>query len=85
MDDDEATITVLEGVVLASNNQGELRIAPGESAQASKGQAPQKRVVVKPRDLVQWGLLLPAGHVDGSGRGRASPAMDKAAELCRER
>jgi tetratricopeptide (TPR) repeat protein len=76
--DDEATITVLEGVVLASNNQGELRITPGESAQASKGQAPQKRVVVKPRDLVQWGLYYPSVF-STAAVAAASPAMSEAA------
>ena len=78
VDDDEATITVLEGVVLASNNQGELRITPGESAQASKGQAPQKRVIVKPRDLVQWGLYYPP-VLSTTAVAAASPAMSEAA------
>ena len=76
--DDEATITVLEGVVLASNNQGELRITPGESAQASKGQAPQKRLIVKPRDLVQWGLYYPP-VLSTAAVAAASPAMSEAA------
>jgi tetratricopeptide (TPR) repeat protein len=78
VDDDEATITMLEGVVLASNNQGELRITPGESAQASKGKAPQKRVVVKPRDLVQWGLYYPP-VLAAAGLTAASPAISEAA------
>lgn len=78
VDDDKAAITVLEGVVLASNNQGELRIMPGESAQASKGQAPQKRVMVKPRDLVQWGLYYPSVF-STAAVAAASPAMSEAA------
>jgi len=78
--DDEATITVLEGVVLASNNQGELRVTPGESAQASKGQAPQKRVIVKPRDLVQWGLYYPP-VMSAATPGDVSPAIQNAATL----
>ncbi len=78
--DEEATITVLEGVVLASNNQGELRVEPGESAQAAKGQAPQKRVVVKPRDLVQWGLYYPP-VMSVATPGDVSPAIQNAATL----
>jgi Tfp pilus assembly protein PilF len=80
VEDEEATITVLEGVVLASNNQGELRVEPGESAQAAKGQAPQKRVVVKPRDLVQWGLYYPP-VMSVATPGDVSPAIQNAATL----
>ncbi len=76
--DDEAVITVLEGVVLASNTQGEVAIRPGESAVASSGQAPQRRIVVKPRDLVQWGLYYPP-VLSTAGLVGASPAIEKAA------
>ena len=59
VDDDAASITVFEGVVMAANDQGEVALNPGESAQAAKGQAPQRSVVVKPRDQVQWALYYP--------------------------
>ena len=80
--DDESTITVFEGVVLASNDQGEVAVSPGEAAAAGKGQAPQKRVVVRPRDLVQWALYYPpvlsAAAVEG-GRAELGEAANCAA------
>ena len=82
--DDEAVITVLEGVVLASNTQGEVAIRPGESAVASSGQAPQRRIVVKPRDLVQWGLYYPP-VLSTAGLVGASPAIEKAANCAANR
>ncbi len=48
--DDAAVITVFEGVVLAANEQGQVAVNAGESARAAKGQAPQRRTLVKPRD-----------------------------------
>jgi len=75
---DEAVITVLEGVVIASNAHGEVAIRRGESAQGSKGQAPQRRVIVEPRDLVQWGLFYPP-VLSTAAVAVESPAMDKAA------
>ena len=53
VDDDSASITVFEGVVTAANDQGQVAVNPGESAQAGKGQAPQRSVVINPRDQVQ--------------------------------
>lgn len=58
-DDQRSTITVLEGVVLASNDQGSIQVAQGEAATAAAGQAPQLRTVVRPRDAVQWSLHYP--------------------------
>ena len=80
VEEEKATITVLEGVVLASNNQGDVTIMPGESAQAGKGQAPKKRGVVTPRALVQWGLFYPPVLSAGAAGG-ASPAIQNAATL----
>ena len=53
---DRASILVLEGRILASNEQGKVVVTPGEAAEASAGSAPVARTVVKPRDAVQWTL-----------------------------
>jgi hypothetical protein len=74
----KSSITVFEGVVVASNPQGEVAVQPGESAEAAKGQAPQKRIVVRPRDLVQWALYYPP-ILSLSALGDGSPALAKAA------
>lgn len=51
-----ADITVFEGKVIAQNDQGSLPLTHGQSAEAGPGQAPQPRIVVRPRDAVQWAL-----------------------------
>jgi tetratricopeptide (TPR) repeat protein len=56
---DRALITIFEGKVLASNQGGSLILTNGQSAVAAKGQAPVLRVVVRPRDAVQWALYYP--------------------------
>ncbi|MGH8591983.1 MAG: FecR family protein, partial [Gammaproteobacteria bacterium] len=56
---DKASITVFEGKVAASNDRGRLVLTRGESAEAQKGQAPQPRVLARPRDAVQWALYYP--------------------------
>jgi len=58
-DDRQGEIIVLEGVVSAANDLGEVRLASGEAAVAAAGQAPVQRVVVRPRDAVQWALYYP--------------------------
>jgi tetratricopeptide (TPR) repeat protein len=57
--DKASELTVLEGVVVASNDQGSVSVSGGESATAQQGQAPQVRTVVRPRDAVQWSLYYP--------------------------
>jgi ferric-dicitrate binding protein FerR (iron transport regulator) len=61
---DRATVTVLEGRVRAANDLGFVDVDAGEQAVATKGQAPQLQVVVRPRDAVQWAIyyepVLPA-------------------------
>jgi tetratricopeptide (TPR) repeat protein len=58
-DEQQGSITVFEGIVTAANEQGEVRLAGGEQAVAAAGQAPVKRLVVRPRDAVQWALYYP--------------------------
>ncbi|MFT5042755.1 MAG: tetratricopeptide (TPR) repeat protein, partial [Hyphomicrobiaceae bacterium] len=57
--DDKSSILVFEGQVLAQNDAGDVQIQPGEMAVAAKGEAPQKQIVVRPRDQVQWALYYP--------------------------
>lgn len=53
------TVTMLEGVVEASNAQGSLSVTTGEQAYVEPGKAPVKRIVVRPRDAVAWSLYYP--------------------------
>ncbi len=57
--ENETTISVFEGQVSATNPQGHLVLKSGESASASPGQAPVSRILVRPRDAVQWALYYP--------------------------
>jgi Tfp pilus assembly protein PilF len=57
--DGQGSVTVFEGVVSAANPEGEVRLAAGEAAVAAAGEAPVKRIVVRPREAVQWALYYP--------------------------
>src|SRR6266581_7651864 len=60
VDSDTTTrITMLEGVVEASNSYGNLTVRTGEQAYVEPGKAPVKRIVVRPRDAVAWALYYP--------------------------
>ena len=50
---------VFEGRVRFANAKGSLWLASGEAAAAQAGRAPQRRVVVRPREAVQWALYYP--------------------------
>lgn len=58
-DSSQASVTVLEGRVLAQNERGSVPLASGESATAAAGQAPVARLVAQPRDAVAWALYYP--------------------------
>ncbi|VAX09666.1 FIG00860065: hypothetical protein [hydrothermal vent metagenome] len=53
---DKASVALHEGVILASNDAGILRLAPNQVATAERGQAPQLDALVQPEDAVQWAL-----------------------------
>jgi len=55
----EAELWVFEGQVRYSNPQGQLQVRSGEGALARPGRAPERRVVVKPREAVEWALYYP--------------------------
>ncbi len=57
--DTGAELWVFEGRVRYANPQGELQVASGEGALARPGQAPVRRVLVRPREAVEWALYYP--------------------------
>jgi tetratricopeptide (TPR) repeat protein len=57
--EDRSLLIVLEGRVLVSNDKGHLALASGQAATAEAGKAPVYRIVVRPRDAVQWALYYP--------------------------
>ncbi len=58
-DETRTELSIFEGKVLALNEAGSLAVTTGQSAVAEKGKAPVARVVVRPRDAVQWALYYP--------------------------
>jgi tetratricopeptide (TPR) repeat protein len=74
------TITMMEGVVLASNDQGSVEIGAGEKATVEPGKAPVKSVVVRPRDAVSWALYYPP-VVSGTDRARLATMGEDGASL----
>jgi tetratricopeptide (TPR) repeat protein len=56
---DHTYLSVFEGKVLASNDLGSLILASGQSAMTESGKAPVLKMVVRPRDAVQWALYYP--------------------------
>lgn len=55
----ETTIDVLHGSIQASNDRGSLALSIGERVKARKGQAPERSVLVRPADAVQWMIRTP--------------------------
>ncbi len=55
VEQNHASVAVLEGKVRLSNGKGELRLTSGQAGEASDGQPP-RRIDVRPRDAVQWAL-----------------------------
>jgi tetratricopeptide (TPR) repeat protein len=56
---DQTFLSIFEGLVAATNQAGSLTLTSGQSALARVGEAPSPRVVVRPRDAVQWALYYP--------------------------
>ncbi len=59
VEEDKTLLSTFEGTVVASNDAGSLTLTGGQSAVAEAGKAPVLRVVVRPRDAVQWTLYYP--------------------------
>jgi tetratricopeptide (TPR) repeat protein len=79
-----ASILVLEGRILASNDQGKVTINTGEIAEAQAGAAPTSRLLVKPRDAVQWTLFYPPIQATAGDAPTNLEALDKVAESDRD-
>ena len=58
-DDDQSQVTVFEGTVESFNDQGSVTLTSGQAAVAKPGQAPVRKLVLTPRDAVQWALYYP--------------------------
>ncbi|MES9993976.1 MAG: FecR domain-containing protein [Candidatus Thiodiazotropha sp.] len=58
--EDEATdVIVLEGVVIARNNEGEIELGANQAARAAANQKPVEVAIAKPFDAVAWALYYP--------------------------
>jgi len=53
------TLTVLSGAVELRNDLGSVQLGPAEQGVAEPGQAPVKRLLVNPRERVQWVAAYP--------------------------
>lgn len=56
----KSEFTVLDGEVELHNSFGAALLSRGEGAEVLPGRAPEKRIVVRPYDAVQWSLRYPA-------------------------
>jgi tetratricopeptide (TPR) repeat protein len=56
---DQTFLSIFEGQIAAVNQAGNLILTSGQSAIARLGDSPLARVVVRPRDAVQWALYYP--------------------------
>ena len=74
--EDRASILVLEGRVVAANDQGNVAVQPGEIAEAHAGAAPTSRILVNPRDAVQWALYYPPILATPAGQGGTTTSLD---------
>src|SRR5208283_5380902 len=53
------SLVLLEGKLTLVNPQGQIDLDPGEEGFAEVGRAPVKRVILQPKDAVQWSLYYP--------------------------
>jgi tetratricopeptide (TPR) repeat protein len=79
-------LTVFEGVVLAANAYGTLRVPGGRSVVALAGEPPRPTIPIRPRDAVQWAVYYPPvlsapGGSDGQSGARGGERLREAAEL----
>nr|MCU0231590.1 tetratricopeptide repeat protein [Acidobacteriota bacterium] len=84
--DGGTTITMLEGVVEATNQYGGVSVTAGEKAVVEPGRAPVKAIVLRPRDAVNWSLYYPPvlGGADAArlkAMGTDGEDLSKAAQL----
>jgi tetratricopeptide (TPR) repeat protein len=58
-DTQSTTVTVIEGQMNVSNEAGSTVVKSGQEAVTAAGQAPVLRILVRPRDAIQWALYYP--------------------------
>ena len=58
-DNGQSKITVFEGTVESSNDKGSITLTDGQTAVAKEGQAPVRKLLMSPKDAVQWALYYP--------------------------
>jgi len=77
---------VFEGRVVLENEFGTLPVVSGQSAVTPKGEPPQRVIVVRPQDAVQWALYYPPLFDYRAARlaGADSAALLKATQLYEE-
>ena len=59
-EDGRTELTLLDGQVDVTNEQGSLALQSGEQATVEKGQAPKKTAVINAVNTIQWTLYYPA-------------------------
>ena len=75
----ETVVSVIEGRVALENEQGGLLLTDGQSASARAGEAPVRRLDIKPSDAVQWSLFYPS--VIDKGANHTAPIILEADRL----
>ena len=79
-DDAESQVTVFEGRIETSNAQGQVTLTNGQAAVAKVGQAPVRKILLKPQDAVQWALYYPSViDIASLRRSTSDPAVRRAA------
>src|SRR5208337_3055215 len=53
------SLVLLEGRLTLANDLGQIDLDPGEEGLAEVGRAPYKRIILQPKDAVQWSLYYP--------------------------
>ena len=59
-EDDRTVLTLLDGEVDLSNEQGQVTLARGEQGVVEAGKAPVKTAVLDAINIIQWGHTIPA-------------------------
>src|SRR3990167_7289524 len=75
-------LTVLSGRIAVSNALGAVEVGPSEQATVEPGQAPVKRLLVRPRERVQWLMdaALDVAHWAAALRGAGAAPLAAAAD-----
>ena len=59
-DDGRTIVTLLDGIVQLSNEQGQIQLNSGEQGLVRQGQPPQKTPVIEAINIIQWSLYYSA-------------------------